>query len=181
MIINFKKIICDERGSGGGGSIALKASVMGLFLTLLMFVLIDFYYMANVYSFVKNQQELANRAVYAELDQNQLADHNLYIDENLGRAKFEEYITKNLELDSNDIPARNMRLVGSVVVKEFEIYNTGEIPTTTPAGKVVDEVSVYSEIEIEVKPFLFGRFGTIKFNPKLTTDVPDILLRTFRP
>lgn len=177
MLKVIKTIYKDERGSGGG-TIAIKSIVLTVFFALIMYVIINFYFMANVYAIIKDQQDLANRAVYAELDETYLADRKLYIDETRGRQKFEEYLDKNLELDSHNIPARNMRLVGSVVVKKFEIYNTDELPAVTPNGKTVNTVSVYSEIEVEIQPFLVGRFGTIKFNPRITTDVPDILLRT---
>lgn len=180
MLKRIERLLKDEKGSGGS-SISIMSMVLLLFFVLIMYVLIDFYYMANVYAFVKNQQDLSNRAVYAELDQTHLADRELYIDELVGRQKFEEYLVKNLELNSSNIPARNMRLVGNVVVKEFEIYNTAELPAITPNGKVINTVSVYSEIEIEIQPFLFGRFGNLKFSPRLTTDVPDVLLKTFHP
>lgn len=170
MLKSIKNIFKDERGSGGS-TVAIKSLVLVVFITLIMYVLIEFSYMANVYAFVKNQQDLSNRAVYAELDETYLADRKVYIDETRGRLKFQEYLNKNLE----------PRIVGSIVVKEFEIYNSTELPAITPNGKIINTVSVYSEIEIEIEPFLEGRFGTIKFNPTLTTDVPDFLLKKFHP
>lgn len=174
----FKKIYKDERGSA---TIAIKSLVMITFFVLLMYVLIDFYYLSNIYRYVKGQQDLSNRAVYAQIDLTRLADRELYIDDNLGRAKFEEYLEKNLELDASNNPGRDIRIVGSVEVKEFIIYNTDDLPATTPNGKTVTFVSVYSEIEVEIRPFLYGKFGTIKLNPHLLTDLPDKLVKTFHP
>lgn len=175
----MKKIIEDERG--GSGAVAIKGLVMISFFVLIMYVLIDFYYLSNIYKYVKAQQDLANRAVYASLDGDRLADRQFYIDENLGRIKFQEYLTRNLELDTSDIPGRDMRLLGNVIVKDFKIYNSSDLPAVTPNGKPVDFVSVYSEIEVEVRPFLWGKFGTIKLTPHLLTDLPDKLLKTFHP
>lgn len=174
----MKKIIKDERGSG---AIAIQSIVTIIFITLLSFVLMNFYYMSTVKAFVKNQQDLANRAVYAAIDETQLAYRIIYIDETKGREIFDYYLRKNLDLDSLNIPGRDLGLVGSVVVKNFEIYNEAELPAITPSGRTVNFISVYSEIEIEMKPLLFGLFGSVKFNPELTTDIPDHMLKTFHP
>lgn len=175
---NFKVFIRDERGSS---TIAVKSIVLITFVVLIMYVVIDFYYLSNVYRYVKDQQDLANRAVYAEIDRTLLADRQLFVDDNRGRAKFEEYLHKNLELDASDRPGRDIRIVGAVQVKQFIIYNTEDLPAVTPNGKTVNFVSVYSEIEVEVKPFLYGKFGSIKLNPHLLTDLPDQLVKTFHP
>lgn len=174
----FKRFIKDQRGSG---TIAIKSLVLITFFIMMMYVIIDFYYLSNIYRYVKGQQDLANRAVYAQIDMTRLADRELYIDDTLGRAKFEEYLEKNLELDASNNPGRDIRIVGAVEVKEFIIYNTEDLPATTPNGKTVTFVSVYSEIEVEVRPFLYGKFGTIKLNPHLLTDLPDKLVKTFHP
>lgn len=79
------------------------------------------------------------------------------------------------------MPQRDIRIVGSVTVKNFEIYNKAELPAVTPNGKTVNMVSVYSEIEVEVLPFLNGMLGTVKINPHLTTDLPDYLVNSFHP
>ncbi len=183
MVIIMKTIIKlykDQRG-GGSATVAVKCIVLTTFFMLMMFVLIDFYYLANIYRYVKNQQDLSNRAVFAELDRMKMADREIYIDENSGLTKFKQYITKNLELDSSNIPGRDIRLVGSVTIKEFQIYNTNEPPAVTPNGENVSLTAVYSQIEVEIRPFLVGLFGNITFSPRLTTDIPDKLMRTFHP
>lgn len=175
----FKEIHNDERG--GGATVAIKGLVLIVFISGMLLVLIDFYYLANVYRYVKDQQELANRAVYAAIDMNQLAERNIFIDEVDGREVFEDYLTKNLDLDAVGVPNRHLKIVGSINVKNFEIYNTTELPNVTPNGVDVDKVSVYSEIEVEVEPLLVGKFGTITIRPHMTTYIPEFLIKTFHP
>lgn len=91
----IKKFIKDERG-GGSAAMAVKVVVLSVFITLLMFVLIDIFALFTIYAYVKDQQDLANRAVYAAIDPIKLADRELYIDENLGKQQFITYIKKIL-------------------------------------------------------------------------------------
>lgn len=166
---------------GGGSTIAVKGIVLIVFFAMLTFVVLDFYYVANVYRYVKDQQELSNRAVYAEIDLNALAEREIYIDEIDGFDKFEEYLFKNLALDSEYVPEQDIRIVGSVVISNFEIYNATELPAVMPTGKTMNEVCVYSEITVEIRPLFFGRFGTVTLTPEMTTYIPEYLLRNYHP
>ncbi len=178
MTTKIEQFIKDENG---GATVSLKMIVYTIFITMLMLVIIDFYAMTSVYSYIKNQQGLANRAVYAALDETYLARRELYIDESLGRSVFESYLNKNLDPAKTKTNISGLRLVDGVKVVHFEIYNTNELPAISPSGKAVTELSVYSEIEINIRPILIGKFTTVKFNPRMMTDIPDHLLRTYHP
>lgn len=169
---NIKKFIKDEKA----GAISIAGLYLAIAAAMLIFVFIDLYYLSNVYRYIKNQQDLANRAVYATLDLNQLAERKLYIDETAGKLKFEEYIRKNLQVKSNFYEI----IEGDIIIKEFEIYNESELPAVTPEGKSINNITVHSKIEVNVKPIMFEPL-TVRLSPYLTTDIPENLVKTFHP
>ncbi len=160
----------------GTVTISLKMIIFFIFMITIMFVCIDLITIMNMYDYINNHQKLANYEVYDAVDEDEL-----YIDETLGRDAFESYLNRNLDPDKVEINISMFRIIDDVKVVNFEIYNTNELPAISPSGKTVTKLSVYSEIEINIKTILIGKFTTVKFNMRMMTDVPDRLLRIYHP
>lgn len=175
----MKQFLKDQRA---GATVAIKGLFMSLVILMIIAVLIDSIYIGICYFYIKTQMDMSNRAVYAEIDSNKLADRELYIDEAAGQDKFYEYLKKNLTLDNNLAPTvHKFNIVGPVKIIGFEIYNLSELPATTPIGTRVDMVAVHSQLEIKIKPIFFGWLKDVTIKPYMDTDLPDKLVKTLHP
>lgn len=175
---DIKRLIYDQRAA----ATAIQALVTLLIFTLLFALIIDVGYVTYVYFDIKTQMDLANRAVYKNINADRLAEREFYIDESQGWQTFLEKLRTNMKLDDEMNPRADneYRIVGTVNVISFEIYNQDELPAVTPAGTHVDEVSVHSRVEVRIRP-LFIWFSEITVRPHIDTDIPDKLLLTYHP
>lgn len=165
------KLMKDQRA---GGTEAIKGLTIITIMLLVGVLVIECFNMATCYIYIKTQMDMANRAVYAVLDKTKLADKEVYIDKNTGEAQFYKYLKANLKLNNNlEVTGNNLNIIGPITVTDFIIYNKSDIPATTPTGKQIDSVSVFSRISVNIKPIFFGEFGTVNIKPYILTDVPD--------
>lgn len=173
------KIFRDKKASYSSTAV-IGLKVITIFV-LISILLVDLLLFVMTRSVIKTQMDYANRAVYAELDMDRLARRELYIDEVQGEAKFYEYLRSNLDLNAS-LEQINVRYrLLDVRVVEFEIYNTADLPAVTPQGQAINHVAVYSRLEVDIQPLLFGITPVITISPYLVTDLPDHLVKTFRP
>lgn len=174
----LKKLRMDEKA---GGAVALKILTVNLIIITVIALLLDSIYVGICYFYIKTQMDMANRAVYAEIDRIRLADRELYIDKTDGEAKFYEYLKKNLKLNENLEPiGLNMRIEGPIKVLDIIIYNESDLPAITPVGTNIDMVSVHSRIEVHVRPIFIGIFTNVTIRPYIDTDLPDKLVKNFQ-
>lgn len=175
----LRQFIKDQRG---GPAVSLKGLFTILIILMIAALLIDSIYVGLGYVYIKTQMDMANRAVYRDVDQIRLADRELYIDESNGEDTFYEFLINNLNLNSSLTPvSANSGIVGPIKIIGFEIYNIPELPAITPVGTPVNLVSVHSQIEATIRPIFFGWFTDIKIQPYMDTDLPDKLVKTFHP
>lgn len=167
----FKKFIKDEKA---GGAEAVKDLVIFLIITLFLMIIIDCFYVWLCYTYVKTQMDMSNRAVYSQVDQTKLADKQFYIDPVAGQNVFYQKLKSNLKLDNNLVPTTSgLNFASSIQVLDFKIYNQADIPNVTSVGTNITMVSVYSRIQVKVKPIFFGLFGYVTITPYIVTDLPD--------
>lgn len=175
----LKKLKMNEKA---GGAVALKGLTVILIMITVIALLLDCIYIGICYFYIKTQMDMANRAVYAEIDRTRLADRELYIDKSTGETKFYEYLKKNLKLnDSLEPIGLNMRIEGPIQVLDIIIYNESDLPAVTPVGTNIDMVSVHSRIEAQIRPIFIGIFTTVTIRPYIDTDLPDKLVKNFHP
>lgn len=58
----------------------------------------------------------------------------------------------------------------------FRVFNPKDLPNTDGLGNQVTEVSVYSQIQVPVRPVFSGLFATVPVPVAITTDVPEGVL-----
>lgn len=167
----IKRLWNDERGAA---TISINALVVILLLTMFSVLVIDTFYLGVCYLYVKTEADMANRAVYADVDPVKLADREFYIDATVGEQKFYEYLKKNLKLDNDlKMTGTNLRIVGPIKVLDFKIYNSSDLPAVSPLGNSIEKVTVFSRLEIQVQPIFYGLFGNITIRPYIETNLPD--------
>jgi len=173
------KFLRDNRASYSSTAV-IGIKIITLFV-IFSILLVDLFLFVLTRNVIKTQMDYANRAVYAELDMNRLARRELYIDPVQGQAKFYEYLRDNLDLNASLEQVNYRYRLLDVRVVDFRIYNESDLPATTPAGQTIDFVAVFSRLEVDIQPILFGFEPVITIRPYLITDLPDHLVKTFRP
>lgn len=82
------------------------------------------------------------------------------LDPVLAREVFEEYLRKNLKLDSSLNPMPGSIASGPVTVEDFRVYNPGGVPAQCPLGTPIERTSVHVVVRIPAdRPALRGLFG----------------------
>lgn len=156
------------------------SAILGLFIilisTMMFGLMFDVGYLIMRRDIAKNALDFSNMAVYREVDDNHLADGELYINEGSAENTFLNYLQYNLKLDSNLNPLPNSIASGRVEVVSFEVFNPDELPATDSLGNTVNEVSVHSRIVVPIKPMFAGLFTTINMPVAITTDIPEGVL-----
>lgn len=105
----------------------------------------------------------AGWAGFSEIDVDELARRaavpneeirDVYLNKNAARSKVQEYIKKNLKLDSSNYPNNESWLTVKdhpVTIKDIIIYNPSQLPATAPDGKEIKNTSVYICVDIPLK------------------------------
>lgn len=173
------KLLRDNRASYSSTAV-IGIKIITIFV-IIGVLLVDLFLFVLTRTVIKTQLDYANRAVYSELDMNRLARRELYIDPVQGEAKFYEVLRSNLDLNASLEQINYRYRLVDVRVVDFVIYNEEDLPAVTPGGQSIDFVSVYSRLEVDIQPLLFGFQPIITIRPYLITDLPDHLVKTFRP
>lgn len=121
---------------------------------------------------IKQALDYSNMAVYRNLNEEKLAEGILEIDKTTAQDTFQEFLIKNLRLDSSLNPLPDSLAAGPVEVEDFRVFNSEDLPNTDGLGNLVTEVSVYSQIRIPLKPVFSGIFTTFSVPVAITTDIP---------
>lgn len=121
---------------------------------------------------IKQALDYSNMAVYRNLNEEKLAEGILEIDKTTAQDTFQEFLIKNLRLDSSLNPLPDSLAAGPVEVEDFRVFNSEDLSNTDGLGNLVTEVSVYSQIRVPLKPVFSGIFTTFSVPVAITTDIP---------
>lgn len=152
---------------------SLTMLVVMIIIFIGMALVVDVCYVTYSYMYIKTQMDMSNRAVYKDLDLDKLAERKIYINETAGESTFYNNLKKNLNLDSSYTPTGDcqIRIVGEVKVKSFEIYNEDELPVTSATGTYLDKIAVSSQLEVKIRP-IFVWFKDVTIRPYIDTYIP---------
>jgi len=159
-----------------GNASAILGLVIILTGTMIFALMFDIGYLIMRRDVAKNALDYSNMAVYREVNEDRLADGELYINKGPAEATFLIYLQHNLKLDSNLNPLSNSMASDQVEVVSFEVYNPDDLPATDSLGNTVDEVSVHSRLVVPLKPMFIGLFTTVNMPVAITTDIPEGVL-----
>ena len=133
------------------GSAVLLLGLLWIFCLFIfsMFIL-DFMVLKTNMEKSKDAVTAACLAAVGEINREALGYNIIEIDEIAAEATFIEYLNINLEGIVLEPP----------IVEEFVVYNTEDLPATCPAGKIMDEPSIHTLVQLSVsRPALVGLFG----------------------
>lgn len=196
--MNIKKIIFTNKK--GDASIAVLSLLMAVIIT--MFGVTAWYYkfLSVKLEGVQDDLTYSNLAVYKNLDMTAIAgdDKNISINDTSGAVStFENYLEKNMNLDSNMNGLNGSIAAGKVTLDELTIYNvygnsvniltydknTGtftssevnditKTPVKTTNGKVITNTCVHSTIEFKINmPFGIQKTSKVFTDTDITRDM----------
>ena len=152
----------DIKSNDGGIAIVLLWSIIFFIIMLVSTFAIEVYYMNAKAEMVKDAITMASLSVYKSIDISELESGEIQIDQDI-KDTFEEYLTKNLRLNS-DLSARpNSIVAGEVEVVDFIIYNKSDNDELYPNNQLIYfKPSLYVRIKYDIKPMLRGILGNTK-------------------
>jgi len=163
------------KNNEGNGSVLMGLAIImtGVMAFALMF---DIGYLIMRRDVAKNALDFSNMAVYREINEDRLADGELYINKGPAEDTFLNYLQHNFKLDSSLNPLPNSIACGQVEVVSFEVFNSDDLPATDTLGNTIDEVSVHSRLVVPLEPMFIGLFTTVNMPVAITTDIPEGVL-----
>ncbi|MBO8171210.1 MAG: hypothetical protein H0Z33_04865 [Bacillaceae bacterium] len=177
------KLMKDRRGTGN----AILGVFLLLGLSLMIFLLIEIAHLYMAVHHVKNDLDFANMAVWKDMDREGLAygTYRLHRKDEprmeglrRGRATFEKYLSYNMELNPfilTPINTDTSIIEGPVRIERFDVYLSEDLPVEAPNGMLVDRVSVYSRINVNVRT-LFRLFGeTVNLDIDMLSNIENDL------
>lgn len=156
-----------------GAASAVVGSIILLVAMTLLALAFDTAFLYARRDAIKQALDYSNMAVYRDLNREKLADGILAIDKTAAQDTFREFLAQNLRLESNLTPRPGSFAAGLVQVVDFRVFNPEDLPNTDGLGNPVNEVSVYSQIRVPVKPLFSGLLTTVSVPVAITTDIPE--------
>jgi hypothetical protein len=182
--------------------IAILMSWMLMIIIVLLMFAIEMYFINLKGAIAQDNVMLSNLAIYKDLDLQALGDTPKVFrinDANTALNTFKEYLSKNMDLDSNLVGKSNSIAVGQVKINSYIIYNingaAAEIytydrgtlsfvktnianinvtPIYTPLGTRVLKTTVHSKIDFMIEPILKGVLGnTRQVSANVDTDITN--------
>ncbi|WP_374713244.1 TadE/TadG family type IV pilus assembly protein [Symbiobacterium terraclitae] len=166
------RFLRDSRGNATSimGAVAILTAISAFALVF------DLGYLVLKQRTIKRALDYANLATFREIDRDLLQEGVIHINELPAQDTFLEFLRHNLRLDYNLDPLPGSVATGTVVVDDFIIYNSTDLPALDPRGRPVTEVSVYSRITVPVQPVFTGLFGPVNLPVVMLTDAPSLLV-----
>lgn len=165
------RFLRDKRGTATSimGAVAILTAISAFALVF------DLGYLYLKQKTIKRGLDYANLAAYRAIDWDLLARGEIYVHQLPAEDAFREFLQRNLHLDATLSPLPGTVAAGRVVMDDFIIYNSADLPATDPRGRPVTEVAIYSRITVPVQPFFIGLFGPVNLPVVMLTDLPYTL------
>lgn len=172
------------------GAISILVVWLLTLIILISLGILEMYLMNTKAEMVQNDIVLSNLATYRDIDKKKLGDEPqvfCFSNPEVALKTFKEYLSKNMNLDSNLVARENSIAKGKVNIKEYIIYNIegakAEIytlngnsgtfskmiindinskPIYTPNKTRVTKTSIHATLRFNIEPLLKGIVGERK-------------------
>lgn len=168
------------KNENGGISFILIMSLLVIFIIIPVFAVVVEKYIVQLKVFdIKEAIELSSISTYNTVSSESLSGVEVDYDNTKAKSVFENYLAKNLNINSDLSPKGSGIVEGTVTVDSFVIYSSG-FPHTCPNGNNITRPSVHAKITVPIKPTIYKytilqALGTDTINLKFHYDTEIVI------